>query len=173
MRGLPLQTHQPIPAPRLGTAHARLANALAAVEAVSKTQAYQAWLGYYNSSTKALRWDKETLVARANDYVQQVLRGEVPELEAKTVGKMGLRGTRGLRVASGPSGQSARGRGGGPPGRSGQAIRDGGAAGGGHAGRGGGAGGVGPGRGGTTFARGRGGARNKRPRPASGTATPL
>lgn len=165
MRGLPLQTRQPVPAQRLSTSHARLGQALSSVDPVSKTQAYQAWLGYYNSSTKSLRWDKDTLVARANDYVQQVLRGDVPELEAKTVGKMGLRGTKGLRVASGPGGQTGRGRGGSQAGRGGQGGRGGGGAGG---------GGGGGGRGGQPSNRGsRGGGGGKRPRPSSGTATPL
>jgi hypothetical protein len=46
----------------------------------------QAWLGYYNSALRSLRWDKAELVAMANQHAQIVLRlVEPPMLEAKTV----------------------------------------------------------------------------------------
>uniref|UniRef100_A0A7S2BLA5 Uncharacterized protein n=2 Tax=Octactis speculum TaxID=3111310 RepID=A0A7S2BLA5_9STRA len=31
-------------------------------------QSYQAWLGFYNSHLRKLRWDKRTLVEAANEY---------------------------------------------------------------------------------------------------------
>ncbi|KAH8096356.1 helicase [Aureococcus anophagefferens] len=72
--------------------------------------AYQAWLGF-NSSLRRLRWDlcrnqifnptsmlgQGRLVAEANDWAKEILgMAEPPQLQAKTVGKMGLKGVRGL-----------------------------------------------------------------------------
>ncbi|EPE03998.1 atp-dependent rna helicase [Ophiostoma piceae UAMH 11346] len=117
---------------------------------VGKT--YQAWLGYYNSHMKSLRWDKAQLVAAANEFAQAgLLAPETPSLQKTTVGKMGLRGTPGLVVvADAPRvGRGRGGGGGGGGGNRGGANNDGGRSGGG----GGGGGGRGGGRGG----RGRGG----------------
>ena len=76
--------------------------------------AYQAWLGFYNSSLRKLKWDKDTLVDEANDWANQILGLHTPpQLQAKTVGKMGLKGVRGLNVAKGPSGGGGGGKGGG------------------------------------------------------------
>ena len=78
---------------------------------------YQAWLGFYNSFLRRLRWDKDRLVEEANIFAEEVLAlPGPPPLQAKTVGKMGLKGVRGLNVLKGPSGNppgSGRGRGGG------------------------------------------------------------
>mmetsp|Transcript_16580 Transcript_16580/g.48468 ORF Transcript_16580/g.48468 Transcript_16580/m.48468 type:complete len:594 (+) Transcript_16580:191-1972(+) len=78
---------------------------------------YQAWLGFYNSFLRRLRWDKERLVEEANVFAEEVLAlPGPPPLQAKTVGKMGLKGVRGLNVLKGPPGNppgSGRGRGGG------------------------------------------------------------
>lgn len=75
--------------------------ALARVSDESKSQAYQAALGYYNSSLKLLRWNKDTLVAKMNEYARDSLGyggNTSPPLLAKTVGKMGLKGVAGLNV---------------------------------------------------------------------------
>eukprot|EP00020_Sapocribrum_chincoteaguense_P000610 CAMPEP_0170743586 /NCGR_PEP_ID=MMETSP0437-20130122/7344_1 /TAXON_ID=0 /ORGANISM="Sexangularia sp." /LENGTH=550 /DNA_ID=CAMNT_0011082259 /DNA_START=114 /DNA_END=1766 /DNA_ORIENTATION=+ len=62
-------------------------------------QAYQSWLGFYNSHLKALRWDKHTLVANGNRWAMDQLGvSEPPALQKRTVGKMGLKGVPGLRV---------------------------------------------------------------------------
>ena len=78
---------------------------------------YQAWLGFYNSFLRRLRWDKERLVEEANIFAEEVLAlPGPPPLQAKTVGKMGLKGVRGLNVLKGPPGNppgSGRGGGGG------------------------------------------------------------
>ncbi|KAM0268093.1 hypothetical protein ACHAQH_010042 [Verticillium albo-atrum] len=98
-----------------------------------KAKIYQAWLGYYNNHMKALKWDKEELVAQGNIYASDGLGcPETPAIAKTTAGKMGLRGTRGLVVVPDPPKQ---GRGGGGGGR-----------GGGGGGRGGGGGGGGRGR---------------------------
>ncbi|EQC29108.1 hypothetical protein SDRG_13139 [Saprolegnia diclina VS20] len=61
-------------------------------------QAYQAWLGYYNSNLKRLGLTKERLVSMAAEYSVVVGLAEVPALQKKTIGKMGLQNM-GLRVA--------------------------------------------------------------------------
>ncbi len=68
---------------------------------------YQAYLGFYNSNLKRLRWSQNDLVQNANEFAINVLGlPSPPPLEAKTVGKMGLKGVPGLVIA---------GRGGVPP----------------------------------------------------------
>ena len=62
-----------------------------------KKKAYQAWLGYYNSC-KLLKWDKPTLVQRANVFSSTLGLPQPPALMKKTVGMMGLRNVPGLRV---------------------------------------------------------------------------
>ena len=107
------------------------------IEPATREKAYQAWLGYYKMKMKAFGWKPPTLVATANSLALGALGlSEVPTLQAKTVGMMGLRGTPGLVVAKGPSG--ARGGGGGGRGDGGGG-RGRGAAGGGGGGRGRGA----------------------------------
>ena len=64
----------------------------------SAEQAYRAWLGYYNGHLKKVRWDKKQLVAQANAWGSDVGLAEQPSLLKKTVGKMGLKGTPGLKL---------------------------------------------------------------------------
>jgi ATP-dependent RNA helicase MSS116 len=61
-------------------------------------QAYGAWLGFYNSNLRKCGWDKPELVVHANEFSRHLGLLEVPYLEKKTVGKMGLKGTPGLKV---------------------------------------------------------------------------
>ena len=50
-------------------------------------------MGFYNSYLRKLGWSKEDLVREANDLALNCWHlGELPSLEAKTVGKMGLKG---------------------------------------------------------------------------------
>jgi len=78
-----------------------------------RAKAYQAWLGYYNQKMRIFGWDKAALVATANEFALGALAlPEVPTLEAKTVGMMGLKGTPGLNVAKGPAGGGSGGTGG-------------------------------------------------------------
>ncbi len=65
----------------------------------SAEQAYQAWLGYYNGKLRVLSWSKTDLVQQAAEYSRSCGLREVPALEAKTIGKMGLKGTPGLKIA--------------------------------------------------------------------------
>ena len=65
----------------------------------------QAWLGFYNTFTKRLRWSKEDCVAHANIFSSTVLGlPSPPALEAKTVRKMGLQGVYGLVIGGGDGG---------------------------------------------------------------------
>ena len=82
-------------------------------------KAYSAWLGFYNSNLRRLRWDKAYLVETANALFATLGCPEPPALPRKTVGKMGLRGTPGLREEAkgaggfGGGGRNGGGRGGG------------------------------------------------------------
>jgi hypothetical protein len=69
--------------------------------AVKASKAYVSVLGFYNTNLKARCGVKGTnsLVKFANTFAHQVGFAELPELEAKTVGKMGLRDAVGLNVA--------------------------------------------------------------------------
>lgn len=86
-----------------------------------KAKIYRAWLGYYNGFMKALRWDKEELVAQGNVFARDGLGApETPSIARTTAGKMGLRGVRGLVIVPDPpknKGQGGRGGGGGGRGR--------------------------------------------------------
>lgn len=62
-------------------------------------QGYQAFLGYYKSNLKRIGMDKVALVRLANHYSRTIGFEEPPTLEKKTVGKMGLKGVPGIRVA--------------------------------------------------------------------------
>ena len=74
---------------------------------------YKAWLGYYNNHQKGLRWDKEELVRQANIFASEGLgMPETPPIQKSTVGKMGLRGVRGLNVVPDKP-RAGRGQGGG------------------------------------------------------------
>lgn len=83
----------------------------------SAKYAYQAFLGYYNSNTKRLKihGGKAELVRIANDYsvVLGFPAGKPPPLQAKTVGKMGLKGVSGIVIEKGDGGYSRGGGGGG------------------------------------------------------------
>ncbi len=152
----------------VGGAAAKAAAGVRAVSEATRAVAYGAWLGYYNGLTKPLRWSKEELVKRANALSKDQLGlDQPPEMEAKIIGKMGLRGTPGLRVKKGESGYRGGGGsggggggsfgGGGGGGRGGGGGYSGGGGGGGGGYGGGGGGGGGYGGGGRSFGGGRGG----------------
>lgn len=89
------------------------------MEDLDRAKIYQAWLGYYKNHVKALKWDLTELVAQGNRFARDGLAApETPALFKSTVGKMGLRGTKGLTVVPDPPRQGG-GRGGGGGGRGG------------------------------------------------------
>ena len=59
---------------------------------------YQSWLGYYNGHSRYLGWSKEELVAKANELSAILGADRPPKLTAQCIGKMGLRGVRGLTM---------------------------------------------------------------------------
>ncbi|KAH6695524.1 ATP-dependent RNA helicase [Plectosphaerella plurivora] len=84
-----------------------------------QARVYQAWLGYYKNFMKPLKWTAEELVAQGNIFARDGLSApETPALFKPTVGKMGLKGVKGLRVVPAPQ-KTMPGRGGGG-GRGGQ-----------------------------------------------------
>jgi len=66
---------------------------------LSAEQAYQAWLGFYNSNLRKCGWNAAQLVQTANAFAMDIGLSEPPALLRKTIGKMGLKGTPGLRIA--------------------------------------------------------------------------
>ena len=64
----------------------------------SAEQAYQAYLGFYNSYAKKIGWSSARLVEESNEFSRCIGLKEIPFLLKKTVGKMGLKGVPGLRV---------------------------------------------------------------------------
>ena len=64
----------------------------------SAQQSYQAWLGFYNGHLRKFNWDKPTLVYQANQFALMMGCQGPPRMEAKTIGKMGLKGVPGLNV---------------------------------------------------------------------------
>lgn len=98
LKDLPLE---PRPLPTLGQSHVDAATrTLAGNEYLrgSAEQAYRAWLGFYNGHLKKVHWDKATLVQQANQWAVDIGLEEQPSLLKKTVGKMGLKGVRGLKL---------------------------------------------------------------------------
>jgi ATP-dependent RNA helicase MSS116 len=134
---LPLQPAPPALSEGLQQTATKTSSALRRVSPQTMETAYQAWMGFYNSNLKRVRWTKDDLVAQANDWIVRICGlPEPPMLLARTVGKMGLKGVQGLRVERGASGGGG-GRGGGGGGRGGGGGgRGGGGRGGGGGGRG-------------------------------------
>ena len=83
------------------------------MEDEEKARIYQAWLGYYKNHLKAFKWNNEELVAQGNIYARDGLgASETPAIAKSTVGKMGLKGTKGLVVVPDPPRQPRGGGGG-------------------------------------------------------------
>jgi superfamily II DNA/RNA helicase len=82
------------------TLRSTLYNAIRRVSYSDYSRGYSAMLGYYNSNTKRCGWrSKGELVQFANRFATEVCGFSVPPaLMKKTVGKMGLRDQRELRV---------------------------------------------------------------------------
>jgi len=72
-------------------------------------QAYQAWMGQQKAHLGKMRWSQADLVQWANYFATDIMGlAEVPALEAKTVGMMGLRGVPGIVVKGGGKGGGNR-----------------------------------------------------------------
>jgi ATP-dependent RNA helicase MSS116 len=77
-------------------------SAFDSVDPVSKTKAYQAFLGFNKTFMKNLRTNNEGLVEMANIYSEAMQCPEPPMIEKRVVGKMGFKNVRGLRVGTAP-----------------------------------------------------------------------
>ncbi|XP_010668760.2 DEAD-box ATP-dependent RNA helicase 31 [Beta vulgaris subsp. vulgaris] len=75
----------------------KVQRALAQVEMKNKEAAYQAWLGYYNS-TKNVGRDKTRLVELANEFSRSMGLDTPPAIAKMVLGKMGLKNVPGLRI---------------------------------------------------------------------------
>ncbi|KAL8639287.1 MAG: hypothetical protein Q9228_003669 [Teloschistes exilis] len=74
--------------------------ALNKIDEKSKTKAYQAYLGFMKTFENKMRINSTQLVKMANQFAVQGMRcAEPPGLEKKVIGKMGLKGVPGLRIA--------------------------------------------------------------------------
>ncbi|KAJ1020627.1 hypothetical protein NDA16_004020 [Ustilago loliicola] len=101
--------------------------AMQSIDATTRSQAYQAHLGFYKSYLKQLRWKPEELITSTNEYARDILQWPAqqdgswtgPPLLQKTVSMMGLKGKAGLNVVRELPGKG-NGGGGGGGGRSGK-----------------------------------------------------
>jgi len=100
IKDLPTIRLQPLSEAELGDLRQAIDGALSRIPKASFTTAYQAWMGFYNSSLKSLGWSPADLVELANHWICTICNyGPFPPaLQAKTIGKMGLKGTPGLIV---------------------------------------------------------------------------
>ena len=87
----------------------KITNALQSIDPKSKQKAYSAYLGFMKAFTKRMQMDNTGLVKLANKFaLEGMLCEELPEMEKKTIGKMGLKGVPGIRIAKpSPIGQAA------------------------------------------------------------------
>jgi len=88
-------TFEPTPADL--TAKGQVMDISEKMESHAKT--YQAWLGYYKNHMKGMNYDTAGLVAAANTFARNGLGApETPGLQKSVVGKMGLKGVKGLKI---------------------------------------------------------------------------
>ena len=87
----------------------KITNALQSIDPKSKQKAYAAYLGFMKAFAKRMQLDNTGLVKLANKFaLEGMLCDELPEMERKTVGKMGLKGVPGIRIAKpDPPGKAA------------------------------------------------------------------
>jgi ATP-dependent RNA helicase MSS116 len=78
----------------------RVEQAFTYVEEEAKAKAYVAFLGFNKTFLKKLKMDSKELVRTSNEYAMAMGCPELPLIEKKTVGKMGLKGVPGLRIGS-------------------------------------------------------------------------
>lgn len=78
-----------------------MADILPSIDPKSKQKAYSAYLGFMKGFINKMQLSPADLVRLANDFaVKGMKSGEVPEMEKKTIGKMGLKGVPGIRFGT-------------------------------------------------------------------------
>lgn len=97
------------------TSRSQISKVLQSVDSKSKQKAYSAYLGFMKVFTSKMQIDATELVRMANEFAIEGMQcDEVPEMEKKTIGKMGLKGVPGIRFAA-PSEEGQSGMKRGPP----------------------------------------------------------
>ena len=77
-----------------------MTNALQNTDDDVKRKAYSAYMGFMKGFCKKMRINPAELVQMCNEFaVKGMLSGDVPPMEKKTIGKMGLKGVPGIRYA--------------------------------------------------------------------------
>ena len=83
------------------TSRTQIFNVLQFVEPKSKQKAYSAYLGFMKVFLNKMQINATELVRMANRFAIEGMQcNEVPEMEKKTIGKMGLKGVPGIRYAA-------------------------------------------------------------------------
>lgn len=79
----------------------KIATTLRSIDMRSKQKAYSAYLGFMKGFINRMQLTPADLVRLANDFaVKGMQSGERPEMEKKTIGKMGLKGVPGIRFGA-------------------------------------------------------------------------
>ncbi|KAJ7284084.1 P-loop containing nucleoside triphosphate hydrolase protein [Mycena rebaudengoi] len=108
--GVPTPGFYHLTSAELAAASGQVALALPLVSDEVKAQAYRAFLGAYKT-IRGLRWNTDELVARSNEFAVSTLGwtdAAMPPIETTTIGKMGLKGVRGLNIVK-PAPRAPRG----------------------------------------------------------------
>ncbi|KAK4173099.1 putative ATP-dependent RNA helicase MSS116 mitochondrial precursor [Triangularia setosa] len=124
-KDFPIRVTEPFNHPDLPRSVTKIAEALEKVPEQTKNQAYTAFLGFNVTIARQLGLQPPDVVNLANDFAYSMGYEEIPEVEQKTVSKMGLKGVAGLRIqgkgvsraAPGPNNRTGGGRAQGGPGR--------------------------------------------------------
>ena len=81
---------------------------LKTVDSDSKRKAYSAYLGFMKGFCKKMRMDPPQLVRMCNRFaLEGMFSGQVPTMEKRTIGKMGLKGVPGINYADASASSSA------------------------------------------------------------------
>ena len=81
------------------TSRNQIFDVLQLTEPKKKQKAYSAYLGCMKGFTKQMQMGGKELVDMANEFAIKGLRcSELPEIDPKVIGKMGLRGVPGIRL---------------------------------------------------------------------------
>ena len=80
----------------------KISSALQRIDPKTKQKAYSAYLGFMKVFLNKMQMNAADLVQMANVFVLKGMEsGQVPEMEKKTIGKMGMKGVPGIRYALG------------------------------------------------------------------------
>lgn len=83
------------------SAHNDVMRVVDSIDEEKKGKVYRAWLGYYKAHLKTMGWTSADLVQQANILAKDGLScADIPGVEKKTVGKMGLKGVPGLNITA-------------------------------------------------------------------------